>query len=586
MSERQESLTRTIMNHKGPETQGRSNSPRPFSVPLCRCASLLGVSPAAPGVICHKKHKGLRPAGADRPSAYKRIAAFNRPPIFALFVANLLGQFRRPASRLLLAFSVALSVPAVASVPSHSVLADAVERRDLAAVRALLADSNINAAQADGMTALHWAVRHDDLATAKALLAAKANPKAENRYGVTPLSLACTNGSAAMITLLLEAGADVNAALRSGETPLMTAARTGRIEAVRALLARGAAVDTKLPSGQTALMWAVAEGHTGVVEALLGAGADFRTALTSGFTPMLFAVRSGHTAIVRALLKAGVDVNEPAQPPRNINKFLRKGASALTTAVENGHFELAALLLDLGADPNDLRSGYAPLHILSWIRKPDRGEDEGDPVPEGSGALSSEQLIRRLVAKGANVNLRLTGGPSGGGRIARKDCTPFMLAADTADTAFMKLLLELGADPTLMNVDNCTPLMAAAGLGTRSADEEAGTEDEAVEAVTYLLSLGADINAVSNHGDTAMHGAAFANFPKVVKLLDAKGAKIEVWNQKNKRGWTPLLVAEGHRFGNFKPSFETIAAIHEVMRAHGLVPPPPTPPVPVKGYGL
>lgn len=463
-------------------------------------------------------------------------------------------------------------------------LADAVEKKDLAAVRALLGDSDANATQADGMTALHWAVRHDDLATAKALLAAKANPRAENRYGVTPLSLACTNGSAAMITLLLDAGADVNAALRSGETPLMTAARTGKIEAVRVLLARGAAVDAKLPSGQTALMWTVAEGHTAVVEALLAAGADFRTPLTSGFTPMLFAVRGGHTEIVRALLKAGVDVNEAAQPARTIKKFLAKGASALTTAVENGHFELAALLLDFGADPNDMRSGYAPLHILSWIRKPDRGEDEGDPVPEGSGALSSEQFIRKLVAKGADVNLRLNGGPSGGGRIARKGCTPFMLAADTADTPFMKILLELGADPFTKNVDNCTTLMAAAGLGTRSADEEAGTEDEAVEAVSYLIGLGVDIDAVSNNGDTAMHGAAFANFPKVVKLLDAKGAKIAVWNQKNKRGWTPLLVAEGHRFGNFKPSFETIAAIHDVMIAHGLTPPPPTPRVDVKGY--
>lgn len=478
----------------------------------------------------------------------------------------------------------ALLCPFVSAAPNAR-LADAIEKKDFAAARALIGDSDVNATQVDGMTALHWAARHNDLETARALIKARANPKAENRYGVTPLSLACTNGSAAMVTLLLDAGADPNAALHGGETPLMTASRTGKVEAVKALLGKGAAVDAKLPhGGQTALIWAAAEGHFTVVEALLAAGADFKTPLTTGFTPMLFAVRGGYTDIVRTLLKAGVDVNEPAQPARNVHKFLRKGASALTTAVENGHFELAALLVDLGADPNDLRSGYSPLHILSWIRKPDRGEDEGDPVPEGSGNLTSEQLIRRLVEKGADVNARLTGGPSSGGRINRKGCTPFMLAADTADTAYLRLLRELGADPTLMNVDNCTPLMAAAGLGTRSADEEAGTDEEAVEAVEYLLSLGADINAVSNNGDTAMHGAAFANFPKVVKLLDAKGAKIEVWNQKNKRGWTPLMIAEGHRFGNFKPSFETIAAIKEVMLAHGVTPPPPVPPVPVKGY--
>src|ERR1051325_173787 len=223
------------------------------------------------------------------------------------------------------------------------------------------------------------------------------------------------------------------------------------------------------------------------------------------------------------------------------------------------------MLLDLGAKPDDLRSGYTPLHILTWVRKPDRGEDEGDPIPEDPGNFTSEQLIRKLVAKGADVNLRLTGGPSDGGRLARKGWTPFMIAADIADTAYMKLLVELGADPTIMNVDNCTPLMAAAGLGTRSDEEEAGPDEEAVEAVGYLLSLGADINAVSSNGDTAMHGAAFANFPKVVKFLAAKGAKIEIWNTPNKRGWTPLRVAEGHRYGNFKPSFETIAAFKEVM---------------------
>lgn len=486
----------------------------------------------------------------------------------------------------MLLLSGILSTSGCLASGSRAALAEAVEKKDFVLARTLIGDSDVNAAQVDGMTALHWAVYHDDLATAKSLVAAGAKVKAQNRYGVTPLSLACTNGNAAIVELLLAAGADPNLPLHGGETPLMTAARTGKIGPVKALLGRGAEVNAKLPSGQTALMWAAADGHTSVVEALLAAGADVHASLETGFTPMLFAVRGGHTEIVQAFLKAGVDVNEPAQPAKNVAKFLRKGASALTTAIENGHFELAALLLDLGADPSDLRSGYAPLHVLSWIRKPDRGEDEGDPVPEGSGNLTSEQLIRKLVSKGADVNLRLTGGPSGGGRIARKGCTPLMLAADTADTAFMKILVVLGADPTIPNAENCTPLMAAAGLGTRSAEEEAGTDEEAVEAVTYLLSLGADINAVSDFGDTAMHGAAYANFPKVVKLLAAKGAKIEIWNRGNKRDWTPLLIAEGHRFGNFKPSFETAAAIKEVMLANGVTPPPPMAPIPVKGYGL
>lgn len=465
-------------------------------------------------------------------------------------------------------------------------LADALEKNDLAAARALMRDGEVNAAQVDGMTALHWAVQHDDLATAKALLAAKANPKAENRYGVTPLSLACTNGNAAMITLLLDAGAEVNAPLRGGETPLMTAARTGQLEPVKILLARGAAVDAKIGDGQTALMWAAADGHAAVVEALIAAKADLHAKVPLGLDALLFGVRGGHIEVARALLKAGVDVNEVTAPTVRPNaKQPAKGSSPLSIAVENGHYEMASVLLDLGADPKDMRSGYTPLHILSWIRKPDIGEDEGDPIPQDHGHVTSEELIRKLVAKGADVNARLTGGPSGGGRINRKGCTPFMLAADTADTAYLKLLIELGADPTIPNVDNCTPLMAAAGLGTRSAEEEAGTDDEAVEACGYLLSLGADINAVANTGDTAMHGAGFANFPKVVKFLDSKGAKIEVWNQPNKRGWTPLRIAEGHRYGNFKPSFETVAAVKEVMLAHGVTPPPPIAIIPVKGYG-
>jgi len=437
----------------------------------------------------------------------------------------------------------------------------------------------------DGTTALQAAVYRDELPLTRSLLAV--DPTAANvtnRYGVTPLSLACANGNLAIIELLLAAGADANAPIHGGETPLMTAARTGKIAPVQALLARGAAVNAKLPGGQTALMWAAAEGHAVVVEALLAAGADLGASVYTGLNAMLFAVRAGHIELVRMLLKAGVDINAVTAPTRTGNKLPKKGNSALTLAVENGHFEVASLLLDLGANPNDLRCGYAPLHILAWIRKPDIGEDEGDPIPEDHGNVTSEQLIRHLVAKGADVNLRLTGGPSSGGRINRKGCTPFMLAADTADTAFMKLLVELGADPKITNVDGCTPLMAAAGLGTRSAEEEAGTDDEAIEACGYLLGLGADINVISANGDTAMHGAAFANFPKVVKFLDANGAKIEIWNQKNKRGWTPLLVAEGHRYGNFKPSFETVAAFHEVMRAHGVTPPEPTPPVAEIGY--
>jgi ankyrin repeat protein len=115
--------------------------------------------------------------------------------------------------------------------------------------------------------------------------------------------------------------------------------------------------------------------------------------------------------------------------------------------------------------------------------------------------------------------------------------------------------------------------MAAAGLATRSPGEDAGTEDEVLQAVQAALDLGADINAVDNNGETVVHAAAYKNLPKVVKFLATKGAKIEVWNREDKFGWTPLAIAVGYRFGNFKPSPDTEAAIREVMIAAGVTPP-------------
>jgi hypothetical protein len=181
------------------------------------------------------------------------------------------------------------------------------------------------------------------------------------------------------------------------------------------------------------------------------------------------------------------------------------------------------------------------------------------------------------VKLGADVNGRLQKGPSGGGKLGAPGATPFLFAAKTADLPYMRLLVELGADPLLPNKDGCTPLMAAAGIGTLAPDEEAGTDAEAVAAIEYLLTFGADVNTVDRNGETAMHGAAYKSLPRVVQFLADKGAKIDVWNQKNKYGWTPRMIAEGFRPGNFKPSAETIEAIHRVMRSAGVTPPPPTP---------
>ncbi|MEO1997660.1 MAG: ankyrin repeat domain-containing protein, partial [Planctomycetaceae bacterium] len=473
--------------------------------------------------------------------------------------------------------SVAGGSSAWADSPSviRTALADAVERMDSAVVGRLL-DGNVdvNAAQVDGMTALHWAVYQDDLATVRMLLKAGADARAKNRYAVAPLSLACTNGNADIVSSLLDAGADPNTTLRGGETALMTAARTGRLGPVKMLIDRRAKVDARERHGQTALMWAAAEGHVEVVEALLAADADFATPLKSGFTPYFFAVREGKRDVVDALLKAGVDVNSVMAPPRASGKRPQRGTSGLTLAVENGHFALAVALLQHGADPNDQRSGFSALHILTWVRKPNRGDGaDGDPPPRGSGRLNSLQMVRALVAHGADVNLRLKRGKSGRGRLNQKGATPFLLACKTADLRLLQLLLELGAHAQLGNGDQCTPLMAASGIGTLAPGEEAGTEAEAVQVIRLLLKLGADVNAVDKNGETAMHGAAYKSLPDVVRILADNGAKISIWNRENTYGWTPLRIAEGHRPGNFKPSFETVDALRRVMIAAGVTPP-------------
>jgi ankyrin repeat protein len=467
----------------------------------------------------------------------------------------------------------------VALLAVRQPVADAAERADWERVRALLKEgADANAAQVDGMAALHWAVQHDNLEIARSLIKAGAKAAAASRYGVTPLSLACANGGEALVALLLESGADPETALPGGETALMTASRTGRAGPVKALLDRGARVDAKDHRGQTALMWAAADGHGAVVELLLKAGADARARLKSGFTPLLFAVRNGKSEVVRLLLKAGVAPGEAIETKVRGRGMAEDGTSALLLAVENGHFELALELVRAGADPNDQRSGYAPLHALTWVRKPHRGDGEdGQPAPQGSGNLTSLEFVRALAKCGADVNLELARAESGQGKLSTGGATPLLLAARRADLPYIKLLVELGADPLRPNKDGATPLMAAAGIGTLAPTEEAGTEEEALEAAQFLLAAGADVNAVDRNGETAMHGAAYKSLPRMVRLLAARGAKIEAWNRKNRHGWTPLMIAEGFRPGNFKPSVETLAALHGVLREAGVTPPPPTP---------
>ena len=449
-------------------------------------------------------------------------------------------------------------------------LVEAVKNSDKAAIQNLLPQHlDLSAADTDGSTALHWAVRQDDLETANVLIRGGADVKAVNRYGVTPLSLACVNGNAAMIEALLKAGADPNFALPGGETALMTAARTGKADAVKVLLAHGADVNFKESRrGQTALMWAAAEGNTAVAEELVEHGADLHARTKGNFTPLLFAVREGRIGTMQALLKAGANVNETWQAGRAAGVG---GISAMVLAVANAHYELAAAMLDAGADPNAAAQGWTALHQITWVRKPGRGDN--DPAPEGSGNLSSLELVRKLVAKGANVNARMTKqGNVGRTSLNMIGATPFLMAARTADVPLMRLLAQLGADPLMPNADGTTPLLAAAGLGTYSPGEDPGTEGEVLDAVKLALELGGDINGVDKNGETVIHAAAYKQVPAVAQFLIDKGAKIDVWNQKNKTGWTPLRIADGVIYGggNFRISPPMADVLRKNMSAAGV----------------
>ncbi|MBK1826025.1 ankyrin repeat domain-containing protein [Haloferula rosea] len=427
-------------------------------------------------------------------------------------------------------------------------------------------------------TPLLEAIRKGDRKSLETLIASGESPSKPNRYGVTPLGVACANGDSEMTGLLLKQGAEPSPS--AGDPLLIIASKTGSTECIQLLLEHDCDPNESGAGRQTPLMWASSQGHVEVVDQLLKAGADPKRQLASGFDALFFAVRAGRNEVVARLLEEDLDINDARKPKNAHRKAIRPGTSALLLAIENGHFELALDLVKRGADPNDIRSGFTPLHAISWVRKTVRGDSaEGIPIPRGSGHVMSLELVEKLAELGADPNARASRGNGGGGNLKTKGATPFFMACWTGDLPLMKALLKAGADPTLGNADGSSPLLAACGLGVPAPGEEPSSEDDAIAAASLLLELGADINEIDKRGETVMHCAAYKSSPGLIRFLDKNGADISHWNRKNKSGWTPLLIAQGFRPGNFRPIGYTIDALSEVMKAHGVTP-PPSPPAP------
>ncbi len=493
------------------------------------------------------------------------------------------------SSRRLPALGLALAL----SLPGAT-LSELIQAGDRAAVQKLIQQRvDVNAADADGMTPLHWAVRANDVPMVSLLLKAGASAKAATRTGITPLWLAVMNRNAEMTDVLLKAGADPNATLPSGETILMTAARAGNAELADVLIQRGANVKATGPGfGETALMIAAAENHAGVIDVLLKHGAELNgrstkftydkdrfglegvlTILPRGsWTPLMYAAREGAVDAARALCAAGAELNA-ADPD---------GTTALLLAITNGHYDTAAVLIEKGADVNQGDStAMAPLYAAVDMNT--LGEVFGRPNRISHDKLNALGLVKLLLEHGANPNAGLKmstlqrahtpGEPTLG-----EGATPMARAARTGDVAAMELLMAHGASVSQPLKNGTTPLMFAAGLGrgVSAFAKDYGTEADLIAAAKFLLEHGADINAISVAGQTAMHfaaQAADANFPQpsddMVKLLASSGAKLDV---VDKQGRSPIEMAEGKGLrgragGPVKPREETITLLRRLKDA-------------------
>jgi ankyrin repeat protein len=474
----------------------------------------------------------------------------------------------------------AASEPAERAAP----LVLAVRNKEFSAARSLLEAKtrpDVNQRSADGTSALHWAVYHNDVDLVERLLVAGADPDASNDYGATPMSEAAVVGNVDVLTKLLKHRADVESRNADGQTALMILARTDNVDAAKLLIKRGADVNAREAwRGQTPLMWAAAEARPDMVKLLISRGAEVNARSNvnewerqvtaeprmqarppGGFTPLLYAARKGCLECAKALVNGGADKNltDP------------DGVSALLLATLNFNFDTAAFLVEQGADPNKWDQ---------WGRSALYAAVDANTLPTGGradrpslDATSSLELIEQLLEAGANPNLQLKLFPPyrslrddrGADGMLTVGTTPLIRASKAGDLDALRVLLAHGAKPEVATASGITPLMAACGIGSSTIDTRGRykTEAQAVAAVEILLAAGVDINAADRNGQTALHGAARWGWNELVKTLVAHKADLMA---KDVQGRTAADIAMGSSTASGRASAQAHPETEKLLR--------------------
>ncbi|MGB8506879.1 MAG: ankyrin repeat domain-containing protein [Pyrinomonadaceae bacterium] len=442
----------------------------------------------------------------------------------------------------------------LASAPVDTRLADAAMQGNRASVRSLLKrKADVNGAQGDGMTALHWAAYQDDLEMLKLLLAAGAKVGAATRVGaLTPLLLACTNGNPAMLEALLKAGAGVNLANANGTTALMLASSSGNAEGVRVLLDHGANVNAKEAArGQTALMFAAALNRDAVVRLLLARGADANVATSSREVEKVSFDRDGHIFYHPVTAKS---VAASGAKPTAATAVVGKEKTAITVVEQEKTNQTADAKV---AETKVTETKVADTKVVeAKVAEAKVAADAATKVATDTAAKVAMDTATKAVTEAARSDLTLLSRalgfqsaqvllakPRAGDAAARLSppmrvgpefvggMTALLYATREGHVEATRALVEGGANINQVSADKFSPLVMAIANGH-------------LDLAMYLLQRGADPNLPTLTGLTALYAtvdvqwAPHASYPQpnleqektgyldLMKALLEHGAKV------------------------------------------------------------